>query len=372
MAREEDSGQRPCARIPAEWCNGSRIVTGDNGTIQRLPGLTYRTFCDPCETRIRTCLDELPSAYERLAAEIGEARRGGQVTRSPFGPSEPLHKDIDALLRLMASILGGWAARVRAVARLSQPDPQRDPASTEAVTGAADILKDHVTALLALPAGWMTRTYPLPAGKLGAATGDRTVGTCRHCGRLITRSAVSGRWWAADGGQETARECTHQSREKTEVPPLAPIPADLANFLAGEEIVRVGVDFITVTIRLGAADAGNEIIDLHYRSRKILGETRAPAETFDGVPCRNCEDMALERAEPPSDPKTPAMKSRCASCGDMMDVDEFTEWAARYAKWAGSAGLPACRRCQRGRHDQCAWQACPCRAAGHPAEHAAA
>jgi hypothetical protein len=280
----------------------------------RMPGLTYRAFCEPCTDYITTCLDELPAAYERLAAEIGEPSRAGFTGHVPFGPREPLRKDIDALTRLTAGILGGWAARVRTVARLSQPDPQRDPASLEAVTDAADILKDHAAALLALPPGWMTRTYPLHPGRHGKP---------------------------------------------------AKIPPELADLLADEEIVRIGVDYLTVTTRLGGAAAGNEIIDLWYRARKILGETRAPTETFDGVPCRNCEDMALERAEPPSDPKLPAMKSRCASCSDMMTADEFAGWASRYAQWAQSARLPACRRCSRGQHDQCSWLACPCRNAGH-------
>ena len=105
------------------------------------------------------------------------------------------------------------------------------------------------------------------------------MGTTVYRGRLMTRSTVSGRSWAADSGQETARECTHQSREKTEVPALAPIPADLGYFLAGEEIVA-SARFITVTIRLGAADAGNEIMDLHYRSRKNPRRNRGASRNF--------------------------------------------------------------------------------------------
>jgi hypothetical protein len=118
---------------------------------------------------------------------------------------------------------------------------------------------------------------------------------------------------------------------------------------------------------MSGADAGNEILDLQYRARRILHETKAAPESFDGVPCRACEDIALERAEPPSDPKTPAMKSRCASCGDTMDDSEYKDWSVRYKKWAETAGLPSCRRCARGDHEQCSWPACPCRHAGHAA-----
>ena len=60
-------------------------------------------------------------------------------------------------------------------------------------------------------------------------------------------------------------------------------------------------------------------------------------------PAATAKTWRLERAEPPSDPKTPAMKSRFASCSDMMDVDKLTEWAARYAEmgWIGrTPGVP--------------------------------
>lgn len=117
---------------------------------------------------------------------------------------------------------------------------------------------------------------------------------------------------------------------------------------------------------LDGAAAGLEILHLHYLCRRLLGETRARAETFDGIPCRECEDIALEHAEPPSDPDEHAPKSRCASCGDVMDDEEFEAWADRYSTWAESA-MPACRRCQRGDHEQCAWQACPCRSVSHAA-----
>lgn len=114
-----------------------------------------------------------------------------------------------------------------------------------------------------------------------------------------------------------------------------------------------------VLLPLSGADAGLEILSLHYRARKVLGETRAAAETFDGVPCRSCEDMALERADPPSNPHLAAMHSRCASCEDTMDRETFTEWSAWYAAWADRANL-TCRRCAQGRHGECAYDRCGC------------
>jgi hypothetical protein len=77
--------------------------------------------------------------------------------------------------------------------------------------------------------------------------------------------------------------------------------------------------------------------------------------------------MALERAEPPSDPALPVMWSQCASCRDQMNREDFTAWAAMYAKWADGSGL-TCSRCQQGRHGECIYSGCACSA---PQDHAA-
>lgn len=301
----EDTGHE-CARDPGEWCSGSRIIEGDNGQMRRAPGLTPRAFCDPCEIRIFTCLSELVSAYGRLAEHlIDPTRGGGQVIRVPFGPRIPLSADADALMRRMGDVLGSWHERVAMVARLTAPDTEASrthPAET--VDAAVPVLSEHLSVLLALAPEPMTRV-------------------------MSPREAEE---WADDPGAFT--------------------------------VVRSGGE-AWVTRPMAGADAGNEVLDLHYRARRILGETKAPAEAFDGVPCRECESLALERAEPPSDPELPAMKSRCATCSDEMTAEEFKDWASRYKKWAESAAIPACRRCQRGNHEQCQWQGCGCRGSGH-------
>ena len=89
-------------------------------------------------------------------------------------------------------------------------------------------------------------------------------------------------------------------------------------------------------------------------------------ETLDGVPCRRCEAMALERAEPPSDPSKEAMWSECRECRDQMAKGGFDAWSAMYARWAESSGV-ACRRCQAGRCAECQWHACSCAATAHAA-----
>ena len=306
---------RTCSRDPGELCNGARVVLRDDGTSKREAMLTPRAFCVPCEARIITCQEDLPVAWLKLAFRIGDPVRAGKAVRRPPGSRVLLNPEIDALMREMAAILGGWAARVRSVPGLQLADPDRPPDTAEAVKAACiDVMARHATPLLALQAGWTTRTY--------------------------TR-------------------------------PLDPATEDL---IADEEIVRIGEHYVTVmTVRSGA-HAGNEILDLHWRARKLLGETKAPPESFDGIPCRSCEVMALERAEPPSDPSLPAMHSRCPECRDEMDRETFAQWADTYVSWARSAGIQKCRRCSLAepRHADCCWAACSCAEAEHPRRPVAA
>jgi hypothetical protein len=280
---EADTSGSECAR--GEWCSGAVMARQPDGTMKRQPARTPRNFCEACRSRIGTCLEEMPSAYGRLAAEIGEPSRTGHAVRIPPGPRLPIRADVDALMRLAAESLLSWEERVRDVARLTPLDTalSRQRGTQEAVTAAVRLLAAHLDVLLGLEAGPMTRP-----------------------------------------GEHDA----------------------------------------VILASLSGADAGNEILHLHYRCRSLLGETRTQPEAFDGIPCRECEDMALERAEPPSDPEQEAMHSRCASCGHAMTRKEFAEWAQWYATWAATAGL-ACRRCRQNRCAECVYRGCACAGSGH-------
>lgn len=315
---EHDDAGSPCAR--GDWCSGATIRAGAGGTRERLAARTPRVFCGACETRITACLGELPGAYLRLAFEIG--RKGGTPggARSPAGPRLPLREDVDAIMRLTARLLRGWEARTRAVPPAWTPPVQVPVDSIESVAAAASALRNRLGVMLALQPGWMTRSFALHPGRRG----DQLAALSRELEEL---------------------EATH----------------------GDQEIVRVGVDFISLQVQLSGRDAGEEILHLHYRARTVLGDTKAQPEAFDGVPCPRCGDIALDRAEPPSDPAAPAMWSHCASCGSDMDTATFHQWVDWYATRAETAGLPACRRCQAGRCPECAWAACACRASGHTA-----
>lgn len=306
-------GQRECLR--AEWCYGRTITTVDGQTAIK-GALTYRPLCDRCERYLGECVAKFPPAWIRLEYELAYRSSGGQNVRSPFGPRVPLREDIDALMRLMAAVSCSWEARIRAQAKLSLRNPGAPVATFESVRQSAHIIGNNSTVLLALPPKWMTFTIPLPPGRHGkdAAISDET-------GELIER----------------------------------------VKEFAETDLVRLGVDFLTVMVERDGGDGAMELLRLHHKALSILGETGRPRETLDGVPCRNseCEEMALELAEPPSDPSLPAMYSQCASCHAQMSREDFTAWAAMYAAWADDQAL-VCRKCRLDRCGECTYPRCAC------------
>lgn len=325
-ARQQEETGSPCSRQPPELCDGARLIMQDDGTSRRVPALTPRAFCQPCESRIVACLRELPDAWEKLEAAIGDPVRRNSPVRVMPGSRVLVPLDVDALMRPMAAIIGGWAARVRHVPGLQLADPGVPHDSPEGVKAACEAMAAHITPLLALQDGWTTRVYVWQPG--------------------------------------------------------APMPADLEDEIGEEEIVAIGDGWAKVTVRRTGAHAGNEILDLHWRARRLLGETKDRPESFDGIPCRNCEAMGLERAEPPSDPSLEAMHSRCPECRDEMDRETFDQWADTYASWARGAGIRECRRCGLAAraapqdsarlHAECCWAACSCDQGEHPRRPVAA
>jgi hypothetical protein len=342
----EEEGERTCAQ--GAWCASPVLVRQEDGTFRREPRPGPRAFCDRDRGIIRDRLGDFPEGYDRLGEEMTELRRAGSTMRMPFGPSLPLHEGIEALMAEMARTLAGWHARVAAVARLTPPDPElvaRDGRKVVARAAAVLCADTHIDTLLGLEEGWMTRSVPVPFRHEPEIARDPIA---RPAWRVPARD-----WLPVPGLVQPAR-----SRE--------PLPPDIADEYADCEIVRVGADFLKVMKQPGGKDAGLDILSLHRRCERLLGEVRQYAETLDGVPCRECEDMALERAEPPSDPSRPAMYSVCASCRDMMTLNEYRQWSAWYARWADGAGLE-CVRCQRGYHGDCIYGGCQCMACGHVA-----
>jgi hypothetical protein len=233
--------------------------------------------------------------------------------------------------------------------------------------------------LLALEPAWMSRTFTFAPVPVTGARAEQ--GRCRRCGHRVVRSPRSGLWYLAE--KEKRPACGPQAHQPVpdEAKERLAIPEELASVIgdggivsiAASQICRTGDGWVNVLQHIGGAAAGNEILDMHYRARRHLGETRGIPESFDGVPCRACDRTALERAEPPSDPDRPANHSVCAECGDELDRETFTQWADMCASWASSA-IRVCKRCKLAepRHEECCWSACSCTQGEHPRRRAAA
>lgn len=319
MARESvpgTEGQRECAR--KDWCAGYRMVQQDDGTFKRQPGLTYQPFCVADTALIGEKLGELPEAFARLEADLGDPVRRSEMIRVPFGPAIPLSEYYDSLMRQIAPQLCAWAARVRAVKPLSPP-PQVPVLSPIAVEHAAVTLKRNLSALLALQPGWMTRTFTRPPGRAG------------------------------------------------QPPSITDLEAEYGDC----EIVRFGIDSVTLMVQCGGIDAGMEILSLHRKCSVALGEAATRPELLDGIPCRSCGVMGLERAKMPSDPKTEADYSRCPECGDRMALETYRAWVDRYEAWVKTLDPLTCARCTNGNCGQCIYEGCECAAAGHTEPRAA-
>jgi hypothetical protein len=308
---EQRTGDRGQACVLGNWCHAATRDPGGEWHAAR----TFQNFCPTCRNVIAGRLAELPEAFVRLAIAIGERPRTGKAIRVPPGPREPVRLEVDALMRLMGWVLASWHERIARIFSLTPPE-----VSAGAVQHPERAVRDAVRAIC--PHGAQDRVDALLA-----------FGT-EPMVRVMFDPRAAEEWLAAVDPEE-------QGRVR----------------LSGEA---------DMSPRLSGVHAGREILELHYRARKILGQVRALPEVFDGIPCRACEAMGLERAEPPSDPSREAMHSRCAGCGDMMDKVTYDQWVGWYHGWASAAqdGL-TCRRCQAGRCAQCQWAACSCRQAGH-------
>jgi hypothetical protein len=364
-----DDEQRSCARD--QWCAAS--TRDAEGTWH--PALTWQPYCPACTSRIVTCLTELPPLYSLLTSGTAALARATGKVRVPPGPRILVSPAAEALAREASAVLAGWAARVRDTPGLRLSPPRHPPGTPGRVREDCNALARHPGPLMALADGWTTRAYDLPEA---AVPLNRASGACRRCGRTVTRSPVSGWWWACDG--QAAGFCDHDPGPVPEATADGPVPGGVGfthhrpEDLSEEEIVSIGDGWVKVMRRLSAVHAGAEILDLHWHARRLTGQVPASADTRDGVPCRNCEAMsslALAEQPPPDPAKPPPPYTRCLECRDEMTREELTAWADMYAAWSKGAGILTCRRCELGLHSECCWPSCGCCAGRGPRRAAA-
>jgi hypothetical protein len=328
------------------------------------PALAAGPFCPADTVRVASCVAELPGLWY-LAGNLAPAKGKTRVRTAP-GPRILLPVAAEALKQEVSAVTAGWAARVRSVPGLQLSAPKDRPGTLGRLREDCRVLSLHTVPLLALGQGWTSRLYDLPHGKPQHLS--RLTGTCRYCGRTVTRSSASGWWWAYGSPSLAAEFCEHDPGAVTEVPLSGPVPPELEEKIGENVIIRGGDGWLKVERLLGGLEAGTEILELQWRCRQATGHVPPKPDSLDGIPCRSCMEMSsLVRADPPADPRQEAMHSRCTVCGDFMDRAGYGDWVLQYNAYAKGGGKPpVCRRCELGNCKTCFWDACGCAAQGHP------
>lgn len=258
LAREDEEGMRECSR--AEHCSDPRPVEEGSRTVLA-PALTPRAFCERDRMVIERSLTEIPELWDRAHAEIGNKRQanGPKVSASKTAPV-PLSLPVDALLRHVVAVLTSWEERVRIVAGLSILDTHlsRMRRDRVAVRIACALLAAHLEALLSLDDEPMLRGVGL--------------------------NELDGR------------------------------PSDASG------VVHPNAGYADILLTLDGADAGLELLDLHYRCRTLLTETKRPAKHLP-VPCKECGHMKLFERRDWEDQPDGAI---CRHCGTQYDDNGYT------------------------------------------------
>ncbi|GAA0853400.1 hypothetical protein ACFQVD_26600 [Streptosporangium amethystogenes subsp. fukuiense] len=267
-------GLRECAR--AERCSDARLETVNGKTVRR-GASTPRAYCDSCRSIIERAIRELPTYWGRVHATLGQRGQsaGPKVSISKSAPI-PLSLAADELLRDMASVMVSWWERVAAVARLKAPDTEASQrlVSYDTVRAACSVLAAHVDALLALEPQPMMRSLSL------RAAADLPAGTTG----LVHRSA----------------------------------------------------EYADVLFDLDGAGAGLEVLQLHYRCRRQVGETDVPARhlpTPCQAPCGYKQLFEALNGDGEFD------GARCRQCGTAYTAQEYRDLVATTGDMIRRAGV---------------------------------
>ena len=271
--------QRPCSR--GQYCSAA-TVTEQDGERVTTPALCYQAFCSKCQGLTFRALGDLPELWVRLHLELGSKGQATERVSMSRSAPLPLRADIDAQLREILNVLASWDERLRLAARLTLPDTDETHRRTDhgrLTAGFCKTLAVHLDTLLSLPPDAMSRSFSL---------------------------------YNLDRIPEGAYGRTN----------------------------RIG-GYAEVTVDLSGADAGTEILGLHYRARSVLGETRM-TERLD-VPCPDpaCDMLMLVRVQG-SD-----WAAECKACGRLLSTSEYHAWTKLYAATMKTADLPPAKTAAR-------------------------
>lgn len=89
-------------------------------------------------------------------------------------------------------------------------------------------------------------------------------------------------------------------------------------------LVHRSAEYADVILHLDGARAGLEVLNLHYRARRLLGETKPPARHLNGV---YCDCGFAELYEVLDDDGQPA-GAKCRECGNEYDRDGYADLVA--------------------------------------------
>jgi hypothetical protein len=247
----------------------------DDGETVTTPALGYDVFCMSDRDAIARALGGLPEQWVRVHGELSvKAAAGEHVTMSRTAPV-PLSMAADALLREVSAVLCSWDEAVRMAAGLTLPDTQLARQRRDALVIAATVrtLTAHLDRLLALPMGPMSRSYELhDLEKIPEGTYGRT------------------------------------------------------NTIGG---------YCEVTVDLSGADAGDEILNLAYRCRSFLGETRMTERLDAPCPDPTCNGFTLEHIQ------GSAYAAECRACGRLMSTGELGTWEKIFTAGMDHRDIPA-------------------------------
>lgn len=267
-----NDGQRECAR--GDRCTDPRIETVDGKPV-RLPAFTPRAFCDPDRTVIEHSLTSLPVLWNAVHGEIGNKQQaaGPRVATSKSAPL-PISLTVDALLREVVYVMSSWEERVAIVAGLTVLDTEQSRRRRHevAVKDACRMLGLRVDSLLALQPEPMMRTKTLP--------------------------------------------------EAAMLPQGTP------------GLVHDSAEYADAVVTLSGADAGLEVLDLHYRCRKLLTATRQPARHLP-TPCGKCEHSQLYQVLDFDGQPAGAKCRRCGATYDQQGYDDLAKTTGETVKRSG-------------------------------------
>jgi hypothetical protein len=261
---------RRCGR--GERCPGAQA--DDDGVM--VPAFAEEgPFCLRDYRHVARCLDELPEKYVELRSQLGsKTPQGDDRVSGSRTPPVPVRLDYDELIRDMLLILCSWEEALRAAAQLTPLDTvmSRRRRDEIALPAAVTLLAAHFDRLLVLPSAPMRRIRSM---RSAAELPEGTLGLVHPVG-----------------------------------------------------------GYAEVILELDGAQAGLEILGLHYRARSALRQTNPPPEKLDGIPCKKCDMLSLERAAPPRSPEGTEYWSECGQCGHLMSRIEYLAWVKLYAAWA--------------------------------------